>query len=614
MADCPICAENFNCSTRKKCTCPYCKIDYCRKCVGTWLTSLVNEPHCPNDTCKKLWNREYLDTIMTKVWRNTTYCQYRENLLFDREKALLPATQPRIEAINEANRIEREIISPMRDRRNLIRIEIAKLNMEDETLRRQIWDFSEQAIRLREGLGIDETKKRATFIRRCPSEGCRGFLSSAWKCGVCELFSCSECHEVKGATRDSPHTCDPGNVETAKLLAKDTKACPKCGEMITKIDGCDQMWCISCHSAFSWRTGQIISGIVHNPHYYEWQRKQNNGEAPRNIGDIPCGGLLDWADIRRPIQNIIGRPFYPGWLAILELAHRRINHIQNVEILTLNRDGININDNIDLRIKYLLNDIDDDEIKSQLQTREKKNEKERELRRIYETLIAAATDIFRRLSMKEKINTVENEESLIENTDKKLETFTKKYKKESDTFQQLFINELSELNELRLFINESLDILRKRYNCSIRGFDENWERISLKKQNQSEEEIKTPYGHFNELIVQIHDDFASIQPILNNENAQQKYKYIDLKIRKARKKADDLPQNSSNNTKTLAINVVMHFDYKYKAFIFSGGTGEHRGHAIFYTTRTNNTADHYDKWQQKIKEIDLVVKPLNTIE
>jgi len=264
---------------------------------------------------------------MTKVWRNTTYCQYRENLLFDREKALLPATQPRIEAINEANRIEREIISPMRDRRNLIRIEIAKLNMEDETLRRQIWDFSEQAIRLREGLGIDETKKRATFIRRCPSEGCRGFLSSAWKCGVCELFSCSECHEVKGATRDSLHTCDPGNVETAKLLAKDTKACPKCGEMITKIDGCDQMWCISCHSAFSWRTGQIVSGIVHNPHYYEWQRKQNNGEAPRNIGDIPCGGLLDWADIRRPIHNIIGRQFYPGWLSNLELAHRRINHI-----------------------------------------------------------------------------------------------------------------------------------------------------------------------------------------------------------------------------------------------------------------------------------------------
>ena len=62
---------------------------------------------------------------------------------------------------------------------------------------------------------------------------------------------------MKGAKRDCEHTCNPDLVETAKLLAKDTKSCPTCQTKIFKIDGCDQMWCTQCHTAFSWKTGAI---------------------------------------------------------------------------------------------------------------------------------------------------------------------------------------------------------------------------------------------------------------------------------------------------------------------------------------------------------------------
>ena len=586
MSDCPICADKFNGSTRKKCTCQYCKTDYCRECVGTWLTSLVDEPRCPNETCKKQWNREFLDTIMTKVWRDSIYCEYRETLLFDREKALLPTTQPRIEAINEAKRIEREIITPMRDRRKTIQTQIALLHVEEQTLQHQVWDLENQTLRLREGIGIDEnTKKRSAFVRRCPSEGCRGFLSSAWKCGVCELYSCSECHEVKGVARDSEHTCDPGNVETAKLLAKDTKACPKCGEMITKIDGCDQMWCISCHSAFSWRSGQIATGIVHNPHYYEWQRKQNNGDAPRNPGDIPCGGLVDWNFIRR---TIAGNNCYPGWLSLLESAHRRINHVQNVDIIALNRDGVNINDNLDLRIRYLLKEINDEEMKTTLQIREKKNEKERELRRVYETLTGAATDIFNRLV------------AIAEEKGKNLENF------------QPLINEL---NELRLFINDALDVLRRRYNCTIRGFSDNWDRIPLTKQRDTDGNIKTPYGLFNDIIEQLIVDFDSVEAVADNEDSFQKYKYLSTKIMKASKIATrELPLISANDTKRLAEMVIQYFDYKYKTLLYSGGSRKSTHNMNYYEGMVLRNSESLDNWIQRSKEIELIVKPLNTIE
>ena len=89
--------------------------------------------------------------------------------------------------------------------------------------------------------GVDGEKVRAVatkFIRRCTAPDCNGFLSSAWKCGICSSWACPECFEIKGLERDSPHTCTEAGLATAALIRKDTKPCPSCGEMISKIDGC----------------------------------------------------------------------------------------------------------------------------------------------------------------------------------------------------------------------------------------------------------------------------------------------------------------------------------------------------------------------------------------
>jgi hypothetical protein len=105
----------------------------------------------------------------------------------------------------------------------------------------------------RSGVSVE----RKQFIRKCPVTDCRGFLSTRWKCDVCENYICIDCNEIK---KGDDHVCDPNAVETMKLLKSDTKPCVKCGAMIFKISGCSQMWCPDCHTAFDWNTGKIVSG------------------------------------------------------------------------------------------------------------------------------------------------------------------------------------------------------------------------------------------------------------------------------------------------------------------------------------------------------------------
>ena len=587
--DCQICFETFNGSTRKRCACSYCAVNYCRECVGTWLTTIVDEPRCPNETCKKAWSREYLDTIMTKVWRDGTYREYREKLLMDRERSMLPATQPRIEAINEAKRLEKEVITQMRDRRKEIQASIRLLQNEEVGIQQQVWDLQNHCQRLREGVTEVATEKQAkTFVRRCPANGCRGFLSTAWKCGVCELYSCNECHEVKGVARDSAHTCDPNNVETAKLLAKDTKPCPKCGEMITKIDGCDQMWCISCHTAFSWRSGQVATGVVHNPHYYEWQRRLNNGEAPRVIGDLPCGGFPEWQDVR---ASIMKGTTYPGWLSLLELAHRRISHIANVDLMALARDGINVNENIDLRIQYLLKEVDDDTMMSVLIAREKRREKDRELRRVYETLTGAGSDLFRRL----------------------IALGQEKGRDDPTIFQPL----IKELDELRKFINDALDSLRRRYNATIHGFDDNWERLKLKKNTGTDTAttVKTPYGFFVEAMGNYLTAFDAVEKTFTaDQDGTELLQPLHRQLRKIMTMVTKFP--ASNRTITEAAMRLFHYhEYHLKTYMYASGRRADRWQKDYYERQQQHYIGAPAKWDEMLKTVSLSVeKEQNTIE
>jgi hypothetical protein len=133
---------------------------------------------------------------------------------------------------------------------------------------------------------------------------------------------------------------------------------------------CDQMWCVSCHTAFSWKDGKIETGVVHNPHFYQFQRNNGNGNAPRVRGDVRCGGLVGFYAVNDKIE-------YAGFSSEMKWvseAHRLVGHIRGVE-LPIYRPPQVAECNRDLRILFLLNEIKEKDWQSKLKAREKKREK-----------------------------------------------------------------------------------------------------------------------------------------------------------------------------------------------------------------------------------------------
>ena len=371
--------------------------------------------------CKNAWNREFIDDACTKTFRNGELKKHREQILFERERCLLPDAQPELARRREITRIKAE--------RARIRDEISSLEL-------RLNDLENEEYRLKR----NPVHVKKEFIRKCPAEGCRGFLSSRWKCDVCENHICSECNEVKRvapAPGDTEHTCDPDAVETMKMLKKDTKPCVKCGTMIHKISGCSQMWCPECHTAFDWNTGQIVTGVIHNPHFYEFQRA--HGTLQRTPGDVPCGGLPDLASINRLFGSAFHRPFEePG--NTFYKVHRLTAHILYEEL----RREIRVS-TLDLRVMYLAGNIDDDQFKQKLQQLEKRREKRRDIVNVYTMLSHTCSDILREL--------------VAEPTPEK--------KKEH----------LRVLNELKTYVNSTFETIKKRYGGAVPYISELWEVV-----------------------------------------------------------------------------------------------------------------------------------------
>jgi len=600
---CNICCDDYNKSTRTKICCQYCDFDVCRNCCETYILSETT-PKCMNPDCAKEWTRKFLRENFTNVFLTSKYKEHLENVLFDQEKALLPATQPLVE-----EKIAKENI----------RKQIRDLDLFIDDLYTQKRELEQ---RLQYGINTEKTEK-AHFVRQCPANGCRGFLSSQWKCGICERWSCPDCHELKGFNRDCDHTCDPNNVETAKMLAKDSKPCPKCQSLIFKISGCfakdtpilmwngnikmsqdicvgdilvgddgekrivedlmsgedelfeikqnngnsyvvnskhtlvlkdhlnnihlttvddylclsdiirkslygfkynsvlkydievlplgkgnyygwsvngnnrfllqdftvvkncDQMWCTQCHTAFSWKTGKLEKN-VHNPHYYEWQRK--NGGGGRNPGDVECGREIghytvgrihDLAKLHSDLYKSEKKE-YISWSGRKEtrFCHEysqtidkicsiiaNVIHNNRIELPNFQTDYVIRNQ--DLRVKYLENSISEDEFKIQIQRNDKRNRKNTEIAQVLQLANMAVTDIAYRI-MDNLEHSVEGQHNI--------ESF------------------LREMEEISKYCNDIFKDISFTYNTVQYGFNDTFHFIRVLKEKKVKKKGNNEYN------------------------------------------------------------------------------------------------------------------------
>jgi len=458
---CDICTEKYNKSNHSKVTCPTCQKSACSECTERYLLMTTENAHCM--MCRAAWNREALECSgLSKKFVKTTYKIRREDVLFERERGMMPGTQPMVEKLvvirrlaREMTELEAEIVKGTVAFHNdtriplqviadeigsesvlecmMIRMERAYKNYIPYHLLSHEKNMKNALIDQMRASPVDQRREARKFVRACSQNGCNGFLSTAWKCGVCEKRTCPDCHEPK----EDEHECKPECIETARLLAKDTKACPKCASLIFKIEGCDQMWCTQCATAFSWRTGQIEVGRIHNPHYYDYQR--NVGRVQREIGDIPCGGMPDAAYLRRK-YNSFGLYNHQAMNIIMYHGH--------IQLVVLPYYTPRWTDNEDLRIQYMMNDINEEKFKKLIQQREKDNQKRSEIGNIMNTYQVVTSEIMQRL-------VVSN--TLIE-------------------FEIIY----DEFKSIREYVNDLSLKVSKRYNCVTPRISEEFSIINLK--------------------------------------------------------------------------------------------------------------------------------------
>jgi hypothetical protein len=224
-----------------------CKLAACADCVGRFLCLSKEDPHCMQ--CKRGWSAAEIATsglpldFVAKTMRPA-----REQVLWEREQALLPATQALAQAVRDSETAG-----------------------DDEAFLRA----KARIRRLEAGLPPDAVGDNGV-VQRCPS--CPGFiLATNFQCGLCKTALCRRCREVVSGDEGkgkAHHACNPAALASVAALVADTRPCPSCATAIYRMYGCDQMFCTMCHTAFSWSKGAIDTGSVHNPHFFDAQRSQ----------------------------------------------------------------------------------------------------------------------------------------------------------------------------------------------------------------------------------------------------------------------------------------------------------------------------------------------------
>lgn len=440
---CQICCEKYNKSTNLKITCPIgdCKFDACKTCIRQYLISTTNDPNCMK--CNAQWTQNFVIENLNKSFWEKEYRSHRTKILTDHEISKIPETVEYAENLSQINKLKEEN-KLLSEHIKEITKELNKFRQKSRTIIREIYN-------LENGTGNKERKK---FIMPCQNNECKGYLSSQYKCNICEMFTCPDCFEVIGPNKTDQHTCDENNIKSAEEIKKTTKPCPNCGQRIFKLVGCDLMWCTECKVAFSWNSGTIVTKNIHNPHYYDYIKK--NGPLNRNVNDVVCGGLIEYHDLANNIiRKLSNVPNAKYTYQLLSNLHRSINHITYHELITIRHKLNTLTDFKVLRANYILNLVTKEQLSKQVYQNDKLRRKNQEILHIFELLSTYGIEFFRELQPSELYTN-------------KYFGFAPKYK--NDVIKKFIVNiekSFIEIRNLFDYCNKQLGIISGTYNLQV---------------------------------------------------------------------------------------------------------------------------------------------------
>lgn len=354
MSQCEVC-----CKKPSKVECLHCNFLSCKTCTETYLLNDMNEPNCMK--CNQTWSRKFIKNSLSTLFLDKRLREHRENVLLDVEKSKLPyyhelADMERFHR-NKQNEISR-VRKQIQDKTN-------ELNLLKDVLREHI-------------ITNNNVQHNSRKIKKCSTNQCRGYMDKNFGCTLCNVKFCSRCYEP---LNDNHHECDQDTLKSIFEINRSSKQCPSCGVDICKVDGCDQMWCILCSKAFSWKTNKMLNTKnIHNPHYFEWLNKYSF-EVDDN-----CNKSVIWWKFVQELQNSNLQ---------IDIKLEKFNLVKEQLLTYMTIMHLNPTKEFeDLGVTYILGDINEQQWKKKLQQIEKKSKKTDEIIGIIQAFVNMVIDIF----------------------------------------------------------------------------------------------------------------------------------------------------------------------------------------------------------------------------
>ena len=144
----------------------------------------------------------------------------------------------------------------------------------------------------------------------------------------------------------------------------------------TVVRNCNQMFCIKCGTAFSWTTGQIEKGVIHNPHANDFFNNNpdilnsyinriNNNQANNGCREYMPHNIIFSQTINKLTKQD------RDYLDYIYRGLAEFRQYKRNRFLTFINNN-NIDTNLDLRMKYVTNNITEKSFKQTLHQRDKK--------------------------------------------------------------------------------------------------------------------------------------------------------------------------------------------------------------------------------------------------
>lgn len=312
IQECQVCVTPYTTTTADnrqiKCPNPNCEFTACSNCYTQFITDHpAIEARCMEPSCKTPFSFPFIHHNFTESFATNTYSEQLKEIYFQKEQARLPETQELIVRKDKHVLRQREVENQSGPESELLynfyrEIQAYGIYFDPANEPAFIIDYDHcydlvehyidfgtlpvetETVNPNPNSNPKPKQYSHQYHGKCPSTNCQGFITNEFICGICHTQVCHEC--LTQVDPSSTHTCNPTTVETVKAISSETKPCPTCHVPIYKIDGCSQIWCVQCHTAFCWNTGNIETQI-HNPHYYEWMRTQTSIDQQQPTLDNP---------------------------------------------------------------------------------------------------------------------------------------------------------------------------------------------------------------------------------------------------------------------------------------------------------------------------------------